>query len=147
MTKWKIFIAVLAVTAGIQAGRFVRAGEPARTPTYRHCSEGIARFGKLSCGDSAAGGPVIQAYFYGATSLDEVARTYPARLEKLKASCRKKIDAPAAVQFQVETIDVCNGKRGYQEPCVRNEDCLENVCHSVRGTCSTVFTVPNPFGP
>jgi hypothetical protein len=146
MKKWKFYIAVLALSAGIQSGRITYASDAARPTTFRHCSEGIARFGKLSCGDASVGEPVIQAYFYGATSLEEIAKSYPARLEKLKASCRKKIDARAPVLF-VESVDACNGKRGYQEPCVRNEDCLENVCHSVRGTCSTVFTVPNPFGP
>jgi hypothetical protein len=159
MKKYLFIIAILTVSVGIISGRFANAGDSARTPILRHCTDGISRFGKISCGETKAGEPALHAYFYGATSFGEVAKTYPARFEKLMASCRKKSetrapalqsaasDEPAPVRFLVETVEVCNGKRGYQEPCVRNEDCLENVCHSVRGTCSTVFTPPNPFGP
>jgi hypothetical protein len=152
MKQYFFLIAVLVSLAGAQTGRFARATEAVRLSSVQRCTDGISRFGKVSCGENADHDPLLQAYFYGATSIEEIAKTYPERFEKLKLSCRKKATtrAPASaapVPFRVESVDVCNGKRGYQEPCVRNEDCLENVCHLVRGTCSTVFTVPSPFGP
>jgi hypothetical protein len=115
------------------------------------CADGIARFGKVSCavGDEE----LVRAYFYAATSLQEIERVYGERLAKIRASCAKKVTArkPAGVegaeaQLRFEAVEACGGKRGYQEPCQRNEDCLENFCHPDRGTCSAVFTVPVPFG-
>ena len=131
----------MVVLMGIQS---LRAGEP------RVCPVGRAVFGKLTC-TGAAREPIDQAYFFGATSEIEIRATYPERAEKFGDRCRKKLTArnpaslaavAAKIEYRVETVDTCLGKRGYEQPCVRDDDCLERYCHAERGACSKVFTVP-----
>ncbi|MBS1963204.1 MAG: hypothetical protein JST04_13390 [Bdellovibrionales bacterium] len=117
------------------------------------CATGRAVFGKLACASTAGGEPLLDAYFFGATSLSEIRASFPERAAKIGDRCRKKLEArkPASngspgdgegVEFRVETVEVCLGKRGYQQPCVTDDDCIEHYCHPERGTCSAVFTVP-----
>lgn len=158
--SWLHLITVLAVCAGIHSGRSEASeDDPSSTPTPKVCADGLSKFGKLSCSGVSNSDTILDAYFLGASSLEEIEKNFPERFERLKQVCQKKIiarqvaSAPAdatieaePVQFKVETVDSCNGKKGFQEPCVHDEDCLENVCHPLRGTCSAVFTVPVPYG-
>lgn len=155
MNRWFFLVTFVALLVGLQSWRSARA----ESPRPRICAEGSRQFGKLSCVQSSDREPLWEAYFLGTSSLDDVEKKYPERFEKLKRICQKKglarqlasasggsafqIDP---VEFKIESIDSCNGKHGFQEPCARNEDCIEKVCHPVRGTCSAVFTVPASFG-
>jgi hypothetical protein len=147
MMKWKILTVSLTL---LMVGPSLRAGESAAAA---HCAEGRAIFGKLSCTPLSSSETLIDAYFFGATSLREIEARYPLRIAKIGERCRKKMNArqPAsvpggkdrgAIRYRVETVESCLGKRGYQQPCVRDDDCLEHYCHPERGTCSAVFTVP-----
>ena len=147
MNKWLILTTGMAFLMTIQ---MLRADEPTGVP--RVCPEGRAVFGKLSCTDgSSAGEPLFEAYFYGATSLPEIRASFPDRVAKIDERCRKKSAAsrsPAsvggtrAIEFKVMSVDACLGKRGFQQPCEKDDDCLERFCHPERGMCSKVFTFP-----
>lgn len=147
MKKWHLFTITAAL---LSFGSGVVLAEEAKS-----CPRGRAVFGKLSCMGVTDTEPVLDAYFFGATSLREIQAAFPERVMKLGARCKKKIGArqiamaPAnaaieleSVRFKVEPVETCLGKRGYQQPCVQDEDCLEHFCHPERGTCSAVFTVP-----
>ncbi len=133
------------------------AGSLASADPGRNCGGAHVVYGKVTCSGpgSAESSGLLDAYFYGATSIDEITSRYPERLERFRNRCLKKAlardlaSAPAgaaiertAVELRVSTTESCKGGQGYQEPCTRNEDCLENFCHPDRGTCSAVFTVP-----
>lgn len=146
MNKWLVLTAIMALLMGIQSLR-------AEGPVV--CPQGRAVFGKLVCAGASSPEPVVDAYFYGATSLSEIRAVFPARAEKIGDTCRRKVAARQlatspenvalereALQFRVVPVESCLGKRGYQQPCVRDEDCLEHFCHPERGVCSGVFTVP-----
>ncbi len=128
-------------------------GTGVRADEAESCPEGRAIFGRMSCAGNASAEPLFEAYFYGATTMAEIQSTFPARAAKVGARCRKKFDllavgrSPASgvkdeLQFWVVPVETCLGRRGYQKPCVRDDDCLEHFCHRERGTCSAVFTVP-----
>lgn len=110
------------------------------------CTQGYSTFGKLTCASTPEANSLLDAYFLGASSLEEVQSRYPERFERIRQRCERKVHARfgenSETHFRVESITYCVLKRGYQEPCVTNADCIENVCHPVRGTCSAVFTVP-----
>lgn len=133
------------------------AGSLASADSGRNCGDAHVIYGKVSCSGPAGSDAdsLLDAYFYGATSLDEISTRYPERLERFRNRCLKKMlardlaSAPegaaierSGVELRVSTTESCKSGQGYQEPCTRNEDCLENFCHPDRGTCSAVFTVP-----
>ncbi len=137
MNKWHLLIAFTVIYMGIQT---LRADDDVV------CSVGHSTFGKFTCGAITASEPAIDAYFLGATTFEEVQRIYPGRYAKLRERCERKVAARGLtdndLHLSVQIVTVCTGKRSFQEPCVKNEDCIENVCHPDRGTCSAVFTVP-----
>lgn len=146
MKRSFVLALILAILMGIQS---------VRAEVAKACPQGRAVFGRLVCTGVTSSEALFDAYFYGATSLAEIQTNFPVRAAKLGERCRKKLleiqlaAAPksaaierVAVRYRYEPAEVCLGKRGYQRPCVRDEDCLENFCHPERGTCSKVFTVP-----
>ncbi|MBC7386330.1 MAG: hypothetical protein H7301_09260 [Cryobacterium sp.] len=126
---------------------FAFDGEGARANTV--CSEGRQSFGKLECRTAEEKkSPLVEAYFFGAESLEEVMHTFPDRFEKIRSKCervafshRPEFDADL-LQVSVKPIEVCVVKRGEGDPCLSNADCLENLCHPDRGSCAPAFTVP-----
>lgn len=136
MKKWLILASCAALFVGIQTLR--------ADPT-RNCAGGHVVFGRVSCSVSSNPENLLEAYFLGATSMDEVAEHYADRLERFRGRCLRKgvaRDLASNVKFEIATVESCQGGRGYQEPCTKNADCIENFCHPDRGTCSAVFTVP-----
>ncbi len=115
---------------------------PASADAPKDCREGRVVFGKLICSSSSDPAPLMEAYFFGATSAREIRDGYPERVDKIRQRCRDKLDANQSISYRVEPVEACAGKRGYQQPCVQDSDCLEGICHRDRGTCSTVFIVP-----
>lgn len=144
MKKWLLLITFMALYMGFET---VRADE------RKTCAQGFSTFGKLTCGSNSK--VEVDAYFLGASSLEEVRKNYAERFEKIRQKCDQKVMARRlaavpkgaaierdALQFRVQTVTACIRKRGHQEPCVRNTDCLENVCNPERGTCSSISTIP-----
>ena len=146
----KLRLIFLSSAAWLAAVTFVQADPP------RACPSGHAVFGRVSCSSAEDSATLLDAYFFGATSLEEVGLRFPERLERFRARCQRKIFAreiasetssgaaieTLAVKLRISTVESCSGRRGYQEPCTQNADCIENFCHPDRGTCSAVFTVP-----
>ena len=123
------------------------------TPKEPVCKQGRVIFGKLTCAGSENSETLLDAYFYGATSFEEIRSRFSDRFQRIQLKCEQKFKSRGLASvvkpksrellgFRVDSVDACLGKRGYQQPCVTNSDCLENYCHPERGTCSTVFTVP-----
>ena len=138
MKKWLFLITLTALYMGIQS---------LRADDIRICSQGYATFGRLECVSSLSPEPLLDAYFLGMSTLEEIQKNYAERFERIRMRCERKLSARSdgrelVLQFRAQAITTCIAKRGYQEPCVRNEDCIENFCHPDRGTCSAVFTVP-----
>jgi len=144
MKKWLLLITLTALYVGI---------ETARADDRNVCPEGFSTFGKLTCGSNTK--VELDAYFLGATSLEEVRKNYSERFEKIRQKCDQKVMARRlasvpkgaaiereALQFRVQTVTSCIRKRAQHEPCVRNEDCQGNVCNPDRGACSSAFSVP-----
>lgn len=137
MNKWTILITLMALYMGYET---VRADDVPK------CSQGYSTFGRLTCGTVTKTEPVLDAYFLGAGTLEEIKKTYAERFEKMRKKCNQKAVsreiASVPLQFRVQTVTSCIGKRGPREPCVRNSDCLENFCHPDSGTCNAAFTIP-----
>ncbi len=139
MNKWIVLITFTLLYMGF---------ETARGDGGVVCSEGHSSFGRLSCSESPQAESLMDTYFLGASSLDEVMKNFPERFERIHQKCIRKMMAREnlkempQIHFQVQPVYVCVRKRGYQEPCVKNSDCIENFCHPDRGTCSAVFTIP-----
>ncbi len=145
MKKWLLLISLMSLLMGMQS---------LRADSSPECSARRVVFGKVTCVATLGNEAMIDAYFYAATTMGEVNSLYGERLERIRETCEKKVAArqPASANFRpidlgtthlrIETVEACDGKRGYQEPCQSNSDCLENFCHPDRGTCSAVFTVP-----
>jgi hypothetical protein len=144
MNKWLLLTLILAI---------LMAGQSLRADDTHACREGHAVFGKLVCRGTSSSEAILDAYFYGATTLREIQANFPERISKLAEQCETKMRkrqlarAPTGtpiegLEFKVFPVEACLGKRGYQQPCVKDDDCLEHICHPERGTCSTVFTVP-----
>ncbi len=144
MNRWLLLTLILAI---LMAGQSLRAEDKSA------CRAGHVVFGKLVCRGVSSSESILDAYFYGATSLREIQANFPERVSKIAQSCETKMRkrqlarvpgsaALEGLEFKVFPVEACLGKRGYQQPCVKDDDCLEHFCHLERGTCSAVFTVP-----